>query len=340
VRDGGLQGHGLDEAGEFAFEVPPAAAGTTLAAFLRGRFANLTWSQAKNLCRSGRVTVDDELTLDDVRRLISGETVRLVGEGERLVTDDGVRYLDADVVVVVKPAGLLTVPFEDGDRDTLWHRASVAVRRREKAAGGSTRSSGALRAVQRLDKETSGLVVFARSIDAQRELQLALKDAKSASGAPELERAYEALVLGRIRAAARYETWLVENRGDGRRGSFRPREGALRPPAAAKHAITLMEPLEVLGEKGARTATHVRARLLTGRTHQIRIHLAEAGHPVLGDPVYGKGTAAAEWPGGLMLHAARLGFRHPRGGRPMTFDEPPPAAFASALAALREPARS
>jgi 23S rRNA pseudouridine1911/1915/1917 synthase len=321
--------------------VPPSSADTTLAAFLRTRFADLSWSQAKALCRSGRVTVDDELVFDDVRRLISGETVRVVGDGERLATDDGIRHLDGDVVVVVKPAGLLTVPFEDGDLDTLWHRASVAVRRREKAAGGSPRRSsggGALRAVQRLDKETSGLVVFARSIDAQRALQLALKDAKSAAGTPALERAYEAIVLGRARSATRHESWLVENRGDGRRGSFRPREGAFRPPADAKHAITLMEPLEVLGEGGARPATHVRCRLLTGRTHQIRIHLAEAGHPVLGDPVYGKGTAAAEWPGGLMLHAARLGFRHPRGGKPLTFDEPPPVAFEAALAALREPA--
>jgi 23S rRNA pseudouridine1911/1915/1917 synthase len=74
-------------------------------------------------------------------------------------------------------------------------------------------------------------------------------------------------------------------------------------------------------------ATAVECRLETGRTHQIRIHLAEAGHPVLGDAVYGRGTAAVEASNRLLLHAERLGFKHPRTGENMRFEEPLPAGF-------------
>lgn len=310
--------------------MPEAEEGTTLAAFLRARHADLSWSKAKEIGASGRVLVDGESTSDPALRLLKGARIELLDEGSGPLADDGIRHLDSDVVVVVKPAGVLTVPFEDGDRDTLWHRATVAVRRRERRPG-KTAHSAPLRAVQRLDKETSGLLVFARTVPAQRELQEELKSAK-------LDRVYEAVVLGALRSKQRIESFLLEDRGDGLRGSWRPRAGSAEggPPRDARRAATQVEPIEILGE-GRRTATHVRCRLETGRTHQIRIHLSEAGHPVLGDRVYGRGTSAAEWPGPMMLHAAQLEFRHPRTGRPMQFEEPPPQAFAQSLEALRSP---
>ena len=313
---------------EAAWEVPAADRGVTLAAFVRSRMPELSWSRAKALCRGGRVRVDDQAIEDDTRRMEPGERVEVLPEGGGARRDDGIRYLDDDIVVAVKPAGVLTVPFEDGDVDTFWHRVLVAVKRREKF--NQRKGSPTLRAVQRLDKETSGVMVLARTTHAQRTLQEALKEDK-------LERIYTAVVLGGLQSPQRYESWLIADRGDGLRGSWEPPRDAgaelRRPSRDARHAVTEVEPLRRRGQ-GTRVATEVRCRLATGRTHQIRIHLSEAGHPVLGDRVYGRGTSAFEWPGPMMLHAGRLVFAHPRTGKKLEFDEPPPPEFEAALEAL------
>jgi 23S rRNA pseudouridine1911/1915/1917 synthase len=242
-------------------------------------------------------------------------------------------HLDADVVVVRKPPGILTVPFDRGDRDTLLALARIAVRRQEARETGEGRRAAlnpTLRAVQRLDRDTSGLVVFARSVAAQRDLQRQLAERT-------VTRRYEALVHGAARDAT-FDTWLVRDRGDGLRGSWGVgpaggRGGA--PPADARRAVTLVRVIERL-----RGATHVACELETGRQHQIRIHLAEAGHPLLGEAVYIRDFSgpriAAPRP---MLHAATLGFRHPRDGRPVLCEEPPPEDFAELLARLRHRAR-
>jgi 23S rRNA pseudouridine1911/1915/1917 synthase len=244
---------------------------------------------------------------------------------------DLIVHADADVVVVRKPPGVLTVPFDRGDRDTLLALTRVALRRLEaRAASGAPAVNPTLRAVQRLDKDTSGLLVFARHVAAQRALQQQL--ARRA-----VVRRYQALVHGAA-ADAVYDTWLVEDRGDGLRGSW-PRAGdrtpgaplLMPPPAAARHAVTRVQVLERL-----RCATLVACELETGRQHQIRIHLAEAGHPVVGETVYvrdfrGRPIAAPR----PMLHAEVLGFLHPRDGRPLRFTEPPPADFAEILRRLR-----
>jgi 23S rRNA pseudouridine1911/1915/1917 synthase len=251
-------------------------------------------------------------------------------------------YADADVVVVRKPAGILTVPFERRDRDTLLALTRVALRRIERrrpgrggGAGGPRGGAGAganptLRAVQRLDKDTSGLLVFARNVAAQRELQLQL-------ARREVTRRYEALVHGAADAAV-YDTWLVEDRGDGLRGSWSPGTSGTpgsgetgAPPPGARRAITRVLVLERL-----RGATRVACELATGRRHQIRIHLAEAGHPLVGETVYVRDYRGRRLPAPRpMLHAAVLGFRHPRDGRPLRFEEPPPADFAEVWARLR-----
>jgi 23S rRNA pseudouridine1911/1915/1917 synthase len=256
-------------------------------------------------------------------------------------------HADADVVVVRKPPGVLSVPFDRGDRDTLLALTRVALRRLESSRGsGAGQGRGAaaprafkptLRAVQRLDKDTSGLLVFARNVGAQRALQEQL-----ARG--EVVRRYEALVHGAAVDAV-YDSWLVADRGDGLRGSFRPRPGgaaggrtaglpAPAPPpsgVAARHALTFVRVLEAL-----RGATLVACELETGRQHQIRIHLAEAGHPLVGETVYIRDYRGRRIPAPRpMLHAAALGFRHPRDGRPLRFEEPPPADFAEIVQRLR-----
>ncbi len=301
-------------------------AGLTLAALVREILPGTSWSQAKELCSGGRVFVDGALATDPARRIQAGEQVEVrtggPGRRERALTDLIV-HLDTEVAVVRKPAGILTVPFERDDRDTLLALARVAIRRIETGKGKTANLT--LRAVQRLDKETSGLVVFARSIPAQRDLQEQL-------GAHTVTRRYLALVQGKAEDAV-YETLLVPDRGDGLRGSwgvFRPARGE-SPPVEAKEAVTRVQVLERLAK-----ATLVACELETGRQHQIRIHLAEAGHPLVGETVY-----IRDWRGPLlpaprpMLHAAVLGFVHLRTGKSLRFEEPAPGDFAAARERLR-----
>jgi 23S rRNA pseudouridine1911/1915/1917 synthase len=305
--------------------ISDSQAGLTLASLVREILPGTSWSKARDLCRDGRVWVDGVAATDSARRLSAGERIelRFAGPSRRESVTDLIAHLDTDVVVVRKPAGLLTVPFERDDRDTLLALARVAVRRLEAQRG---RSGGlTLRAVQRLDKETSGLVVFARSVPAQRHLQSQL-------AARTVTRRYLAIVHGAA-ADAVYETLLVPDRGDGLRGSwgvFRPARGT--PPEEAREAVTRVRVLERLPK-----ATLVACELATGRQHQIRIHLAEAGHPLVGETVY-----IRDWRGPQLsasrplLHAEVLGFLHPRTERPVRFEEPPPADFTAALERLRK----
>ncbi|HKI03386.1 MAG TPA: RluA family pseudouridine synthase [Thermoanaerobaculia bacterium] len=306
--------------------VSEAQTGLTVAALVRELLPGTSWSKAKELCSEGRVFVDGEVALDPARRMSAGERVALrpggPGRREQALTELVV-HLDAEVAVVRKPAGILTVPFERDDRDTLLALARVAIRRIE--AGRGKGASPTLRTVQRLDKETSGLVVFARTIAAQRNLQEQL-------AAHTVTRRYLAIAHGAVRDAV-YETQFVADRGDGLRGSwgvFRRARGEAAPPEA-REAITRVQMQERLPG-----ATLVVCELETGRQHQIRIHLAEAGHPLLGETVY-----IRDWRGPLlpaprpMLHATVLGFAHPRTGRPTRFEEPPPSDFTAVLKKLR-----
>lgn len=297
----------------------------TLAARVRELLPGTSWSKARELCQSGRVWVDGEAATDPALRLTGSEQVelRLGGPARRQEPADLVLlHLDADVAVVRKPAGLLTVPFEKEDRETLLSLARVAVRRLDAKRGLEPNPS--LRAVQRLDKETSGLVVLARNVRAQRHLQQQLSEHS-------VTRQYLAIVHGAARDAI-YDTLLVEDRGDGLRGSwgvFRPARG--NPPPGARQAVT-----HVSVEESLRGATLVTCLLETGRQHQIRIHLAEAGTPLVGETVYIRDYRGpriqAPRP---MLHAAVLGFVHPRSGKEVRFEEPPPEDFLAVLERLR-----
>lgn len=306
-------------------------AGATLAAVLRELLPGTSWSKARDLCRDGRARVNGEPETDPARRLEAGDRVE-VGPPARGVSQDRPHgpvltaellvHLDADVAVVRKPAGLLTVPFTGNEKDTLLSRARVAARRLDAARGVDHGPS--LRVVQRLDKDTSGLVVFARTVAAQRRLQEQL-------GEHTVTRRYLALVHGEA-VDAIYDTLLVPDRGDGLRGScgvFRAPRG--NPPPQSRQAVT-----HVRVKGRLRGATLVTCELETGRQHQIRIHLAEAGFPLVGETVYIRDydgpRIAAPRP---MLHAAVLGFIHPRTGQPVQFEDPPPADFNAVLARLR-----
>jgi 23S rRNA pseudouridine1911/1915/1917 synthase len=269
------------------------------------------------------VRVGGQPATDAARRIQPGEVVELTAEagpeGLPRRLEQRVVHLDRDVAVAEKPAGILTVPFARADRDTLLSRVRSEILRREARSSPGQAARPTLRAVQRLDKEASGLVVFARSVAAQRHLQLQF------AGHTVLRR-YLALVRGRA-AAAVHDTWLVPDRGDGLAGSWRGRGEA---PAGARRAITRVRLRETLPG-----ATLVECEIPTGRRHQIRIHLAEAGNPVLGDPVYGRGAGESGRPPRLMLHAAELGFVHPRSAAEMRFTSDLPADFAAFVERLR-----
>lgn len=307
--------------------VDDQTAGSTLAALVRGDGgapALMAWSAARRLCTSGRVQVNGAVETDPARRLARGDVVR-VEPHARVVRPDAfapnaILYDDHDVVVVDKPAGMLSVPFSPGDKHTLIDRVQAQLR----AQRGGPKSE--LGAVQRLDKDTTGVLVFARTLAAKRELQQQWR-------VHDVERRYLALVHGALLQARTIETQLIQDRGDGLRGSYghfrRPR-GPL--PRDAQRALTHVRPLEQLGAR----ATLIECTLETGRQHQIRIHVSELGHPLLGETVYIRDYDAprieAPRP---MLHAAVLGFTHPRTGQRLRFERPAPSDFMRTLERLR-----
>ena len=304
------------------FFVDHGQSGQTLAAVVRGALDGLPWTQARELCRYGKVRVNAVIEKDATRRVLKGDAVAIDPSAPRrsrhVLDDDAVLYVDRQVVVVNKPADLLSVPFNEGDKNTLIDRLRFWLRRKDGAHGAE------LGAVQRLDKDTTGLLVFARTLPAKRVLQEQFRKHT-------IERRYQALVHGVLGVERRIETHIVPNRGDGLRGSWeRSRHKSEPVPAIAQRAITHLRPLQAL-----RGATLLECQLETGRQHQIRIHLSELGHTLIGEQVYvrehsGKVIAATR----PMLHAAVLGFEHPHTGKPMRFDRPPPSDFADKLSEL------
>jgi 23S rRNA pseudouridine1911/1915/1917 synthase len=229
-------------------------------------------------------------------------------------------HADRDLVVVDKPAGMLSVPDHPGTKGTLADFARTLLR----ATGRGP--DAPLDVVHRLDRDTSGLMVFARSAEAKRKLAAQFR-------AHAIDRVYLAIAHGEV-AASRVETLLVPDRGDGLRGSFghfrRPRGEA---PAEARHAVTHVSPIAALAG-----ATLVECRLETGRQHQIRIHLAELGHPLVGERVYIRDYRGPRIESvRTMLHAQSLGFVHPRSGARVLFEREPPEDFDAMIEALRVP---
>lgn len=291
---------------------------------VREAFA-LSWGKARDWVRTGKVSVEGHVVTDPLTRVRVGDALRLNLAARKVVKGGGgglpeseVVFWDAHVIVVRKPPGLSTVPYDGTETSTLDEQVRTFLGRATKARSGAA----PLGVVHRIDKETSGLVVFTRSWLAKQSLGAQFRDHT-------VHRRYLAIAHGVVRKAT-YRSHLIENRGDGLRGSFK---GPHVPPSA-RLAITHVEPLEAL-----EGATFVACKLETGRTHQIRIHLSEAGHPIVGERVYNRQARKAGAPEipapRLMLHAAELGFVHPKTGQEMRFDEPVPADFARVLAMLR-----
>jgi 23S rRNA pseudouridine1911/1915/1917 synthase len=317
------------------FVVPDALASRPLDGALR-ELLRVPWSVARSLVETGKVKVSGATAASARRRVRKGEvieidprapkpkTARLRALGEELIA-----YADASVVVVRKPAGISTVPYEgEGAEEDQGEALDAIVRdllasrgRRERGAGSLGRAP--LGVVQRLDKVTSGLIVFARNFAAKKHLSQQLRRRS-------MHRLYLAIAHGDVKSAT-LRSLIVPDRGDGLRGSAdRLRGRALR---SEDLATTHVERLEAL-----RGATLIACKLETGRTHQIRVHLAEAGHPLVGEHVYVRDHRGPQIEAPrVMLHAAELGFSHPANERPMLFRMEPPEDFERVLERLRRP---
>jgi 23S rRNA pseudouridine1911/1915/1917 synthase len=312
----------------------------TLAAFLRAKLG-LSWSKAKELVERKQVRVAGQPTSDPAQRLRLGNRVEVHGFSEVVGKKPAkpkaaakaakpapayggpmpvVVYEDDEVVVVNKPAGLTTMRHaeeaaEFGERGKRFLPATLA----DLLPPLLGQPGKPLRPVHRIDRDTSGLVVFARTAKSERDLGDQFRDHT-------VERRYLALVRGKA-VAGRIESSLVRDRGDGRRGSSTAEEG--------QRAVTHVKVLEEFAGY-----TLVECRLETGRTHQVRIHLGETGTPLCGEHVYDRPVNGKPVPDGSgaarpMLHAARLGFRHPETEEKMAWSCPPPADMEELLGRFR-----
>jgi 23S rRNA pseudouridine1911/1915/1917 synthase len=302
--------------------IPETCAGLRLDQALAELFPDYSRSRLQNWIKTGEVTLDGRAPRAK-EKVAGGETVTLITRFEEVIDDAPqaipleIIHEDEDLLIVNKPAGLVVHPAA-GHRDgtlvnALLHHAPELAR---------LPRSGI---VHRIDKDTSGLLMVARSVPAHKILVERLQ-------AREIEREYLAVAHGRMTAGGTVDAALGRHPTDRKR--FAVREGG-------RDAVTHYRVVE-------RFALHtlLRLKLETGRTHQIRVHLAHIRHPLVGDPVYGgrprlPAGASAELIEALRgfrrqaLHAARLGLAHPATGEFMAWEAPVPEDMLNLLAALR-----
>lgn len=287
--------------------------------------------------RQGRVRIDGKVCRQPGRVVRAGQRLAIEGTTSGPPTREKspyrpkapkstgplprVVYWDDDIVVVDKPPGMTTVRHkgelaEAGERASRFLPATL-IDVLPQVVKGPTHGRFRLRAVHRLDRDTSGLVVVARTADAERHLGKQFRDHS-------VGRRYRALVRG-VAENRTIESALVRDRGDGRRGSG---EGGQR-------AVTQVRVVEQFA-----AGALVECELETGRTHQVRIHLGEMGIPLCGEriydrPLHGAPVADASRAERPMLHAAFLEIAHPRTGRRMSWTSPGPEDFVKCLNAMR-----
>lgn len=308
----------------------PESAGVRSDRFLADAIGDMSRSRVKSLMQEGAVLRDGAPARNPAEPVRPGARYRVQPPApvpalpRPQAIPFTILYEDADLIVLDKPAGLVVHPAPGNEDGTLVNALLAHCGDSLPGIGGEKRPG----IVHRLDKDTSGVMVAAKT-------EAALAGLSAAFAARDLERIYHALVWGAPSPAAGHA------------------EGAIgRDPRDRKRMAVV-----AAGGKQARTeyrtarswfpaATLLHCRLATGRTHQIRVHLASAGHPVVGDPVYLRRVPAAaklaappvrqallDFPR-QALHAARLVFDHPRTGRRLAFETPPPADMAGLTAAL------
>jgi 23S rRNA pseudouridine1911/1915/1917 synthase len=300
--------------------IDAALAGRTLAAAVRTLSPESSWQQVRQLIAKRRVRVNASVCLDDTRRLSAGERVEMLEQSAPPAPPAASLHLyhtDEHLVVVEKPAGVLSerrVEERNWDehRKALQPTLDELLRQLLTGRHGGVRrlaAEAAVYPVHRLDRQTSGVMIYALSPQSQALLIRALSR-------HEVEREYVAFVQGHLREPLTARSWLVRDRGDGIRGS------GLASAPGAREAITHFAPVETIGD-----CTQVRCRLETGRTHQIRIHLSEAGYPLCGETVYTHQPGEEPRPDNsgaprIALHSTSLRFTHPMTQQALRFASP------------------
>jgi 23S rRNA pseudouridine1911/1915/1917 synthase len=304
--------------------LPPDAAGWRLDRALASAIPTLSRERLKALVNAGDVMVDGRQERDPARKMKGGEAVSVVVPAARpaeAISQDiplDIRFEDEHLLVVEKPAGLVVHPAAGNLDGTLVNALLHHCAGRLSGIGGVARPG----IVHRIDKDTSGLLVVAKTDRAHA--GLAAQFAKHTIG-----RRYLAVVAGLpTPPAGRIKTNLA--RSDANRQKI-----AVVSPPKGKLAITHYRVLEPL-----KNAALVECRLETGRTHQVRVHMAHIGHPLLGDPVYGQGRQAELCRrlgfNRQALHAAALIFEHPITKEILTFESVAPDDIQELLSVLRD----
>jgi len=312
-------------------------AGWRLDRFLAAALPDFSRSRLKQLLDAQAVSLGARTIKDANHRVKPGDNYTLIVPPTAPATPQGqdipleVVYEDKDLIVINKPPGLVVHPAAGNPDGTLVNALIAHCGPGVLHIGGEERPG----IVHRLDKDTSGLLVAAKTERAMASL------AKQFANHT-IERAYNAVVWG----APRDTTGLIESQ-IGRSPFDRKRMTVLR--AGGKRAATRYKVIEKFGAPGRPFASLIECRLETGRTHQIRVHLTHLGHPLVGDPQYGRNrvapkpktpaeaqgfTAAAEF-SRQALHAFVLGFQHPSLHKTLRFQAPWPADFAELVEGLR-----
>lgn len=305
----------MTEQSIFEAVVDPAREGERLDVFAAA-LAGVTRSRAEALIRGGHVAVNGAPQAKPGFRLKGGMAVRVTVPEAAPTTaqpediDLDILYEDDDLAVVFKPSGMVVHPAAGNASGTLVN-ALLGRLNNLSGIGGELRPG----IVHRIDKDTSGLLLVAKNDMAHVSLSAQIK-------VHSVDRAYRAIVIGGFREDAGTVEGPI-----GRHPTDRKRMAIVPGGRAATTHWTVLERL--------RGATLIEARLTTGRTHQIRVHMASIGHPVLGDPVYGPKKSPYPVTGGQLLHAYRIGFDHPRTGERMTFEAEAEPRFAMWLEKLR-----
>lgn len=303
---------------ELTFYVPEEETGARLDSLIARFCPELTRSAAQKLLESGAITVGSTAAAKNYRvragdgvRILLPEPVDDTAQPERIPLD--IVYEDDDLLVVNKPKGMVVHPAAGNRTGTLVNALL--------AHCGSSLSgiNGVIRPgiVHRIDKDTSGLLIVAKNDAAHQSLAAQIK-------AHSFTREYQAVVYGNLR----------QNDGTVDAPIGRSTADRTKMAVTEKNSRGAVTHYHVLARYDG--FTHVALRLETGRTHQIRVHMAWLGHPVAGDPVYGPKKVIAQLRG-QCLHAGKIGFEHPRTGEWMDFESALPPYFTTFLSSLGEP---
>ncbi len=308
---------GVAEGQEYIWKV--SSTGERVDRFVTDRLSQVSRNRVQQLIHIGLVTVNGQETRPG-QRLTVGDVVRAMVppvEKPKLVpwaVDIPVLYEDADCVVVNKPAGMVVHPAVGHEQQTLVNALLARYPQLAAMADPETEQGRRPGIVHRLDRDTSGLLIVALHQQAREYLQRQFRERA-------VEKAYLALVHG----------WLSPSEGQiaapiGRDPRDRKRMAVV---AGGREATTIYTVRQHLLSRNGRYDL-LEVRPLTGRTHQIRVHMAHVGHPIVGDAVYGRGKQRLPCPR-QFLHARRLSFCRPADGQRLTFESPLPPDLAAVL---------